>query len=131
MKFELDGLQALQKQLYAVSQKAEKIENKAVKAGGEYMKERFQENVYAHGLHERSGTSKEAIITTRVIDGEIGVGVVNKGPAFYLYFHEFGFFNKRANRFIPARPSFGPTWENEKENTQDVVVGVVKKELGL
>lgn len=126
MKVEFTGLEEMRNRLEKMSN-SNRIRDEAVKEGAEYFKGKLEENVYANGLKERTGKSKESfVVDNKIIDGTIEVGLSNqKNDAFYLYFHEYG------TSKMPARPFMRPTFENEKGNIEKTMADVVRRGLNL
>ncbi|MEK5530652.1 HK97-gp10 family putative phage morphogenesis protein [Viridibacillus sp. FSL R5-0468] len=126
MDFEFTGLEELRNRLTGMSN-AKLIEEKALKKGGEYLREKLESNVYSHGLKNRSGKSAESFkISPKVINGAIEVGLSNQNSdAFYLFFHEFG------TSKMPARPVVRPIFEQEKTNIEKEMAEGAREGLGL
>jgi HK97 gp10 family phage protein len=107
------------------------VRDKALDKASQYLKQKLEDNVYSFGLHELTGTAKQSMVVSTIKDGKVDVGIKNTGEAFYLYFHEFGFFNKMVGKKVPARPLFRPTFENEKQRLQQIMKDVIKGELNI
>lgn len=126
MKVEFSGLEEIRGNLSKLAN-SEHFRDEAVKEGADYFKGQLEENVYALGLKQRTGRSKESfIVDNKVVDGTIEVGLSNQAnDAFYLYFHENG------TSKMPARPFMRPTFENEKGNIEKKMAEVVQRGLRL
>jgi HK97 gp10 family phage protein len=126
---EFEGIDELLEELEAIGADIEKLKNKALIAGADLLKERMREEVYRHGLHKRTGTAEKSIDRTNPKNGEIFVG--NTPDGFYLYFHEFGFWNTWADRYIPPRPFASIAYEQSKDDVLDKMAEVLREGLGM
>src|SRR4051794_19302455 len=102
MEFEFEGLDELIKEIDKIEGLTEDLKDKALIKGGDFLKDRISSEVYSHGLTKRSGEAQEAITRTDPENNELFVGTKGgkKQPGYYLYMHEFGYYNVRAKRFI-------------------------------
>jgi len=84
-------------------------------------------------LTKRSGQAQESITRTDPKDGELFVGTQGgkKQPGYYLYMHEFGYYNVMARRFIAPLPLMSIVYENNKNNILNEYVDVFRKGLGM
>lgn len=128
-----EGLDEILAELDRIENNVEQLKDQALIAGGDLLKERIQAEVYSHGLSRRSGQAQEAIIRTDPKNGELFVGTQggHKRPGFYLYMHEFGYYNVRAGRFIPPLPLVSIVFENTKQLILQAEADVLKRGLGL
>lgn len=124
MGIKLEGMDELLSQINKLGSKAEQTKNKALEEAGDFLKERIKANVPV-----RTGNLQKNIVRSEVKDGKVEVGASPDG--FYGYFLEFGFYNKRVKRRIPARPFVGPAFESNKQAIRDKMASVIKRELGL
>ncbi|MEX3621865.1 HK97-gp10 family putative phage morphogenesis protein [Viridibacillus arvi] len=126
MDFEFTGLEELRNRITGMSN-AKSIEEKALKRGGEYFRDKLESVVYSHGLKKRSGKSERSFkVNQQIINGAIEVGLSNQNnDAFYLYYHEFG------TSRMPARPFMRPTFEREKTNIEKEMAKGAREGLGL
>lgn len=133
MDIEIDGLDELIAEVERIEQKAEQLKDEALIAGGDFLRDRYQAEVYAHFLQERSGQAQESITRTDPQNHELFVGTKGgaKRPGFYLYMHEFGYWNVRARRFIAPKPTFSIVYENNKNQILDEYVKVFREGLGM
>lgn len=133
MELEIEGLDELIDYLEKLEQDTEPIINEALIAGGDFLKEQIKSQVYSHGLTRRSGQAQEAIVRTDPVNGELYVGTQGgkKQPGFYLYMHEFGYFNVRAKRFIAPKPSVSIVYESSKNSILDKYAEVFRRRWGL
>src|SRR5690606_29276824 len=101
--------------------------------GGDVLRDRMKKEVYRHGLDRISGEAEEAIIRTDPKNDELFVGTQGgaKAPGFYLYMHEFGYWNVRAKRFIPPKPFASIAYEMAKPDILDAYVDEFRKGLGM
>lgn len=133
MRFEFEGLDELIAEIDRIEGITEELKDEALIAGGDYLKERFEAEVYSHGLTRRSGQAQESITRTDPENNELFVGTKGgaKRPGYYLYMQEFGFWNVRAQRFIPPKPTFSTVYENSKGQILDKYVEVFRRGFGL
>jgi len=133
MELEIEGLDELIDYLEKLEQDTEPIINEALIAGGDFLKEQIKSQVYSHGLTRRSGQAQEAIVRTDPVNGELYVGTQGgkKQPGFYLYMHEFGYFNVRAKRFIAPKPLVSVVYESSKNAILDKYAEVFRRRWGL
>lgn len=132
MAAQLEGVNQLLNRINELGKTVpEQVRDKALEKGSEYLRQKLEDNVYSMGLHEKSGTAKKSMVVSTIKDGKVEVGIKNTGEAFYLYFHEFGFFNKLVGKKVPARPLFRPTFENEKEKLQQIMIDVIRNGMNL
>ena len=113
---EFEGIDELIEEVDRIEGLTPELKDNALIAGGDLLRDRMKEAVYSHGLERRSGEAQEAIIRTDPNNNELFVGTEGgkKQPGFYLYMHEFGFWNVRAGRFIAPRPFASIAYENNK-----------------
>lgn len=104
---------------------------KALKKGAEYLQGKLEDNVYSHGLKKRTGNAEKSFIVSEVVNDIISIGVTNSGDGFYLYFHEFGFYNTWAKKKLPPKPFAQPTFENESNNVQEIMINSIKEDLSI
>lgn len=126
---EFEGIDELLEELETIEANIEKLKNQALIAGADLLKERMREEVYRHGLHKRTGTAEKSIDRTNPKNGEIFVG--NTPDGFYLYFHEFGYWNVRSKRYIPPKPFASITYERSKDEVLNKMAEVLRKGLGM
>lgn len=133
MEFEFEGLDELIAEIDKIEAITEQLKDEALIEGGDFLRDKFQEEVYSHGLHRRSGQAQESITRTDPQNHELFVGTKGgaKRPGFYLYMHEFGFWNVRAQRFIAPKPTFSIVYENSKNQILDEYVKVFRKGLDM
>lgn len=133
MDFQFDGLDELIREIERLEQIPARIRNKALKRAGDLLKDQMKSEVYAHGLTRRSGDAQDSIIRTDPRNGELFVGT--KGGAqvegYYLYMHEFGFYNVRAKRFIAPKPFASIAFEMSKGKILDIYVEELRKEMRM
>lgn len=117
MKFE--GLKELQKALGQLENKAtsEMIQKEAVIRGAEVLKEEV-----INKAPKKTGKLKESITITSVENGKVSV---HTGEAFYSHFLEFG------TTKVAAKPFMEPAFNAKKEEIQEAMADVIKRELRL
>ncbi|MCM3411230.1 HK97-gp10 family putative phage morphogenesis protein [Metabacillus litoralis] len=121
MATKLEGMSLLKRQLTDMGLKINKTtKEKALKTGGEFLKEKLIPEIPV-----LTGNWKENVIVSDVKNNKVDIGVDQQGDAFYGYMFEFGTSRQ------PARPVYGPIFENNHDKVQDVIGTVIKKELGL
>lgn len=133
MRFEFDGLDELIAELDQIETMTDDLKDEALIKGGEVLKDRMKAEVYAHGLHRRSGEAQEAIVRTDPKNHELYVGTEGgkKQPGFYLYMHEFGYWNVRAGRFIAPKPFASIAYHGSIPFIMNAYVEVFRKGLGM
>lgn len=133
MLFEFEGLDELIAEIDKIEQITPELKDEALIKGGEYLKDEMKAGVYSYGLHEISGDAREAITRTDPANNELFVGTQGgkKQLGFYLYMHEFGYWNVWAQRFIAPRPFASPIYENSKDEILNKYVEVFRKGWGM
>ncbi|MGN7309915.1 hypothetical protein ACTHQ4_02345 [Alkalicoccobacillus gibsonii] len=135
MQFDLqiDGLDELIAHTEKMEQMTPALIDEALIKGGDYLKEKMVAGVYLHGLVRRSGEAQRAIKRTQPKNGELFVGTKggSKNPGFYLYMHEFGFYNVRAKRFIAPRPFASIIFESNRMAIMMQYAEVFRKGYGV
>lgn len=133
MELNFEGLDELIAEIERIEKLTDEIKDNALIRGGDILLERMKQEVYANGLHRRTGEGQESLTRTDPVNGELFVGTQGgkKQPGFYLYMHEFGFWNVRAGRFIPPRPFASVAYENSKGAIIDGYVEEFRKGLGM
>lgn len=133
MRIEFEGIDELIKEIELLEQVSTRTRNRALRRAGDFLQEQYKNHVYAHGLTRRTGQAEGSIIRTEPRKGELFVGT--KGGAqvegYYLYMHEFGYYNVRAKRFIPPKPFASIAYELSKGKILDIYVEEIRKELGI
>ncbi|MBP1083503.1 HK97-gp10 family putative phage morphogenesis protein [Bacillus capparidis] len=121
MSAQVDGLNQLLSEITRMGQQAEgRTKEKALKAGGNYLKGKLKENVPVV-----TGNWRDNIIVSDVKNDKVDVGADQQGDAFYGYFHEFG------TSKMEARPVYGPTLESERRTIRDEMADEIRRNLGL
>lgn len=130
---EFAGLEEILQQLDRLENKMESLKDEALIVGGDLLKEAIQSEVYSHGLDRVSGEAQESIIRTDPKSGELFVGTKggSKVKGFYLYMHEFGYFNVKAGKFMSPKPLVSIVFERMKRNILEAEIQVLKRGLGL
>lgn len=133
MKLEFEGLDELLREVELIQMAPERAKNRALIRAADLLKDRMSEEVYRHGLTRRTGEAEESIDRTNPKNGEIFVGIRGgaKVDGYYLYMHEFGFYNVRAKRFIAPKPFASIAYELSKAQILDIYVEELRKELKL
>lgn len=133
MNFEFEGLDELIAEIDRIEEVSEDLKDKALIEGGDVLRDRMKAEVYAHGLHRRTGQAEEAITRTDPKNHELFVGTEGgkQQPGFYLYMHEFGFWNVRAGRFIAPRPFASIAYQGAIPDIMNVYADVFRKGLGM
>ncbi|MCR6111756.1 hypothetical protein HXA35_15515 [Bacillus sp. A301a_S52] len=128
-----EGLEELLTRLEQIERELETVKDEALIAGGDKLKEAIQSEVYSHGLQRRSGEAQKAIVRTDPKNGELFVGTQGgaRRPGFYLYMHEFGYYNVRAGRFISPKPLVSIVFERMRTQILEAEAAVIKRRLGL
>lgn len=134
MELEFDGFDQLIQEIEQIERDiSEETRDEALKEAGDVLLKRMENEVYAHGLTRRSGEAQESLTRTDPKNGEVFVGTQGgkQQPGFYLYFHEFGYFNVRAGRFIPPKPFASLAYQNALNQMLDAQVKVLQRRLGM
>ncbi|MCM3599007.1 HK97 gp10 family phage protein [Metabacillus idriensis] len=121
MPAELDGMAQLLQQLDSMGRRLETTtKEKALEKGGEFMKDKLKP-----AIPVRTGKWRDNIIVSDVKNDEVAVGADQQGNAFYGHMYEFGTSKQ------PARPVYGPVFENNKGRVQEIMADEIKRDLGL
>lgn len=130
---EFEGLEDLIKEIDRIENVTETLKDDALIAGGDLLKDRVTAEVYSHGLNRRSGDAGSSIVRTNPEGRELFVGTQGgkKAPGFYLYMHEFGYYNVRAGRFIAPLPLLSIVYENSKGQILDEYAKVFRQGMGM
>ena len=133
MQFEFDGIDQLIKELEHIEEVTEDLKDEALIEGGDYLRDRMKDEVYSHGLIKRTGEAEESIVRTDPKNNELFVGTQGgrRQQGFYLYMHEFGYYNVRAGRFIGPKPFASIVYENSKNQILNKYVQVFRRGLGM
>lgn len=133
MNLEFEGLEELLREVELIQMAPERAKNRALRRAGDLLRDRMKDEVYSHGLEPYSWEAWESIIRTEPKNGEILVGTEGgkKQPGYYLYMHEFGYYNVMAKRFIPPKPFASIAYELSKGKILDIYVEELRKELKL
>lgn len=133
MRLEFEGLDELIKEIERIEGITDELKDEALIEGGEFLKDKITAEVYSHGLTKRSGEAQESIVRTDPKNGELFVGTEGgkKQPGYYLYMHEFGYYNVRKKEFIAPLPLVSIVYENNKNNIMNKYVDVFRKGLGM
>ncbi|GAB2561111.1 HK97-gp10 family putative phage morphogenesis protein [Gracilibacillus alcaliphilus] len=133
MNIEFEGIDELIREVEKIEGVTEDLKDEALIKGGDFLKEQISSEVYSHGLTRRSGEAQGSITRTDPANHELFVGTKGgaQAPGFYLYMHEFGFWNVRAQRFIAPKPLVSIVYENNKDNILNQYVDVFQKGLGM
>lgn len=126
------------KNLRSMSKEIEgKVEDKALKAGAELLKEKIESHPNVPVSDDGSNHARDNFIVKKVEDGRYDIGISE--DHFYLLFHEVGAkggtYEVDGRSYttpdIPAKPFMRPALENNKEEVQRAMAKIIKKELGL
>ncbi|AJD91536.1 hypothetical protein JMA_22190 [Jeotgalibacillus malaysiensis] len=130
---EFEGIDEIIREFEKIEQMIPGSKDEALIAGGDILRDRMKQEVYRNGLQEQSGEGRESIIRTNPSNDELYVGTQGgaKQPGFYLYMHEFGYFNVRAGRFIPPKPFASIAFEGSISEILGAQAEVLRKKMGL
>jgi len=133
MELTVDGLDELIDYIDKLDKESERAIDEALIAGGDILKEKYEQGVYSHGLTRQSGLSERSITRSEPSAGELFVGVKGgaRVDAYYLYMQEYGFYNVRAKRFIAPKPTFSTIYENNKDAILNEYVKIFRTRYGL
>ncbi len=131
--FEFEGIDELIAELDKIEGMTDELKDKALIAGGDFLRDRMKEEVYRNGLQRITGEAQESIVRTDPSGGVLFVGTQGgkQAPGFYLYMHEFGFYNVRARRFIAPRPFASIAFEGSKDGILEEYLTVFRGGYGL
>lgn len=130
---DFEGLDELIAEVDRIEGITDSLKDQALIAGGEILLTNMIASVYSHGLQRRTGEAQGALTRTDPKNNELFVGVKGgkKQPGFYLYMHEFGFYNVRAGRFIAPKPFASIAYENSKSEIMNAYADEFRKGLGM
>lgn len=133
MQFEFSGIDELIREIEHIEKITPQLKDEALIEGGEVLLKRMKAEVYNHGLHERSGKAQESLTRTDPKNQELFVGTQGgkQQEGFYLYMHEFGYYNVRARRFIPPKPFASIAFNLAQPSILNAYVDVLRKGLGM
>ncbi|QGH35135.1 hypothetical protein GI584_14255 [Gracilibacillus salitolerans] len=133
MDLRFEGLDELLRETELIELAPSRVKNRALRKAGDLLRDRMKEEVYNHGLEPYSGEAQESIVRTEPKKGEVMVGTEGgvQQPGYYLYMHEFGYYNVMAKRFIPPKPFASISYELSKGQILDIYVEELRKELKL
>lgn len=133
MQFEFDGIDNLIAEIDKIEGLTEDLKDKALVEGGDILLKSMKQEVYRNGLHRRTGEGQESLTRTDPSNSELFVGTQGgkRASGFYLYMHEFGFYNVRAGRFIAPRPFASIAYNNSVNKIMDAYVDVFRKGMGM
>lgn len=134
MELNFDGFEQLIQEMEQIEREiSEDTRDEALKEAGDVLLKQMESEVYAHGLTERSGEARESLTRTDPKNGEVFVGTQGgrKQPGFYLYMHEFGYYNVWAQRFMPPKPFASIAYQNALNKMLDAQTKVLQRRLGM
>lgn len=133
MEVEIEGIDELISNIERIEKATEESKDEALIAGGDFLRDKIKSEVYSHGLHRRSGQAREAIVRTNPSNGELFVGTQGgkQAPGYYLYMHEFGYYNVKARRFMTPLPLVSVVFENNKSTILEKYAEVFRRKMGL
>lgn len=133
MELDIEGIDELIAELERLEQVTEDAKDEALIAGGEYLREQIASEVYSHGLNRRTGQAQASIARTDPVNGELFVGVEGgkKQAGFYLYIHEFGYYNVRAGRFMAPKPLVSVVYQASTSMILEKYAEVFRRRYGL
>lgn len=138
---DVDGMAVIQKKLAELGRKGQRIENQALSAGAEIVRDKISEEAPrsnqprqpAPGTQRwRTGEHAADHITAskiKKVDGlkvvEVGISPGDNSEYFYLKFHEYG------TAKMPPNPFMERSLKLSQTKAREAISGVFKKELGL
>lgn len=133
MELDFEGIDELIQEVEMLENVPNRVRNRALRRAGDLLRDRMKQEVYSHGLNRITGDAQGSIIRTNVRQGAVFVGTRGgaQQPGFYLYMHEFGYFNVRAGRFIAPKPFASIAYEMSKSQILDIYVEELRKEMRL
>lgn len=133
MNLDFKGLDELISEVERLDKVSTTVKNRALVRGGDILLENMKNEVYANGLTRRSGEAVESLIRTDPRNGELYVGTQGgvQQPGFYLYMHEYGYYNVRAGRFISPKPFASIAWKKSLSAIMDAYVEEIRKAYGM
>ncbi|MBB6451986.1 hypothetical protein HNQ94_000407 [Salirhabdus euzebyi] len=133
MELKFEGIDELIKEVEFLETVPTRVRNRALKRAGDLLRDRMKDEVYRHGLNPYSWEAWESIIRTDPKGGVVYVGTQGgvQQPGYYLYMHEFGYYNVAAGRFIPPKPFASISYELSKGQILEIYVEELRKEMGM
>ncbi|NJP37190.1 hypothetical protein HCN83_06260 [Bacillus luteus] len=128
MDLDFQGIDELIAEIDNIEGLTNRTKDNALKNGAELLAERWNREVYSHGLARRTGNSQGAIAFKKE-KGDYIVGATS--IAFYLYMHEFGYWSVQAGRFIAPTPTGSRVYESNKNAILDTYVDTFRRELRM
>jgi HK97 gp10 family phage protein len=126
MSIEIEGMAELRQRLQALGDKAKRVENKAIKAGGEIVATHMRENVNVSSKDQVHIRNDIVVSGIKKTGGETHVTVgPGKATAWRARFLEFGTVKMRPYPFID------PAAQQSKHEVTEAIKNVIKSELGL
>ncbi|WP_432408637.1 HK97-gp10 family putative phage morphogenesis protein [Wukongibacter sp. M2B1] len=125
--FEVQGMKEIMNKLEQMGKKGSKIENTAIKKGGEILKDGIKEEIIASDLIDE-GDLLNNIDLSKIKKNKEGkflwVGDVD-GKAVHGWYKEFGTSKEKANPFMSR------SFEKNKERIQEAIADEIRKGVGL
>lgn len=132
MNLEFDGLDELIKEVDRIDGITQELKDQALIEGGEVLLKAMQNEVYTN-LNRRSGEAIASLIRTEPKKNEVFVGTQGgkQQMGYYLYMHEFGYYNVKAKRFMPPLGFASRAYELSLNKILDAYVEVFRKGLDM
>lgn len=119
MGFKLEGMQELLKKLETLGNEAEQVKQEALVAGAKVV----QQAASQKAPRDTGKLAENIVISDIKEDGTVDIGPDR--DRFYGLFLEFG------TSKMSARPFLQPAFEENKEQVQQKMADVIRRELGL
>lgn len=135
----LDQMEELMKKIAQMGKSIDQnLTDKALQAGAEIVKDKIESHPNIPVSKYNKEHAKDHIAIVKTTDSNYDIGV--EEDFFYLLFHEIGtnggkFKGKNGQEIttpsINAKPFMRPAFESNKEDIEQAMASVIKRELGL
>lgn len=136
-EMKLEGMNELIAHLNALPGEVEGIEDEAVKAGADHLRDKIEHHPNIPRSNKAKDHAANHVEVQKANGGYYDVGF--KDEYFYLLFHEIGakggVYKRRGEYFItpdiPAKPFMRPALEENQDGIQRKMGNVIQRRLGL
>lgn len=135
----LDQMETLMRQIEEMGQNVNsEVMDKALQAGSEIVKEKIENHPNMPVSRKNKEHARDHFAIVKTYEGNFDIGV--EADYFYLLFHEIGteggtYRGKNNQELhtpkINAKPFVRPAFESNRDEIQQAMMDVVKRELGL
>lgn len=137
MSIQIQGMDALLRQVEQMGQSVEEAKDSALLVGADYLHGKIVENT---PVGETGNLKENVEISKTVVNDSVDVWIDQQGDGFYGYILEIGRkagtvkrgpYKGRKYPGMEARPFFGPTFENESGSTMNEMKNEIKRKMNL